>query len=169
MAKIENKVEDLIKEKVEAKGYELYDVEYVKEGKDHFLRVYIDKEKGISLEDCEKVSNEINQPLDEANIIADQYFLEVSSPGVERILRKDKHLRSNIGKEVEIKLFKKDENGNKMYEGKLKEFNEETIEIEIPKIDIERKKEEQIKSITQIIEIQRKDIAQIKTVYNWGE
>lgn len=169
MAKIENKVEDLIKEKIEAKGYELYDVEYVKEGKDHFLRVYIDNEKGISLEDCEKVSNEINQPLDEANIIADQYFLEVSSPGVERILRKDKHLRSNIGKEVEIKLFKKDENGNKMYEGKLKEFNEETIEIEIPKIDIERKKEEQIKSITQIIEIQRKDIAQIKTVYNWGE
>lgn len=169
MAKIENKVEDLIKEKIEAKGYELYDVEYVKEGKDHFLRVYIDKEKGISLEDCEKVSNDINQPLDEANIIADQYFLEVSSPGVERILRKDKHLRSNIGKEVEIKLFKKDENGNKMYEGKLKEFNEETIEIEIPKIDIERKKEEQIKSITQIIEIQRKDIAQIKTVYNWGE
>ena len=147
MAKIENQVENLIKERVEAKGYELYDVEYVKEGKNYFLRVYIDNKKGISLEDCEKVSNEINQPLDEENIIANQYFLEVSSPGVERILRKDKHLKSNIGKEVEIKLFKKDENGNKVYVGKLKGFDEETIEIGETRIE-------------------RKDIAQIKMIYN---
>lgn len=148
MASIENKVESLIQKKVEAVGYELYDIEYVKEGKDHFLRVYIDNEKGISLEDCEKVSNEINPLLDEANIIADQYFLEVSSPGIERTLRKDKHLEKNIGKEVEVKLFKKDENGNKIYTGKLEGFNEEKIKIEE-------------------IEIPRKDIAQIKTIYNW--
>ena len=148
MASIENKVQNLIKEKVEAIGYELYDVEYVKEGKDHFLRIYIDSDKGISLEDCEKVSNEINEPLDEANIIADQYFLEVSSPGIERILRKDKHLKDNIGKDVEVKLFKKDEEGNKIYTGELKEFNEEKIKVEEK-------------------EILRKDIAQIKTVYNW--
>ena len=87
MASIENKVENLIQEKVEEIGYDLYDVEYVKEGKNYFLRVYIDNEKGISLEDCEKVSNEINPLLDEANIIADQYFLEVSSPWIERVLR----------------------------------------------------------------------------------
>ncbi len=148
MASIENKVENLIKEKVETIGYELYDVEYVKEGKDHFLRVYIDSQNGISLEDCEKVSNEINQPLDEANIIADQYFLEVSSPGIERLLRKDKHLKDNIGKKVEVKLFKKDEEGNKTYTGELKDFNEEKIKVEEK-------------------EILRKDIAQIKTVYNW--
>lgn len=148
MASIENKVENLIKEKVETAGYELYDIEYVKEGKDHFLRVYIDSPKGISLEDCEKVSNEINEPLDEANIIADQYFLEVSSPGIERTLRKDKHLKDSIGKEVEVKLFKKDEDGNKIYTGELKEFNEEKIKVEEK-------------------EILRKDIAQIKTVYNW--
>ncbi|MCI8699912.1 MAG: ribosome maturation factor RimP [Clostridia bacterium] len=148
MASIENKVENLIKEKVETIGYELYDVEYVKEGKDHFLRVYIDSQNGISLEDCEKVSNEINQPLDEANIIADQYFLEVSSPGIERLLRKDKHLKDSIGKKVEVKLFKKDEEGNKTYTGELKDFNEEKIKVEEK-------------------EILRKDIAQIKTVYNW--
>lgn len=148
MASIENKVESLIQKKVEAVGYELYDIEYVKEGKEHFLRVYIDNEKGISLEDCEKVSNEINPLLDEANIIADQYFLEVSSPGIERTLRKDKHLEKNIGKEVEVKLFKKDENGNKIYTGELKGFDEEKIKIEE-------------------IEIARKDIAQMKTIYNW--
>lgn len=148
MANIEKRVENEIKGRIEAIGYELYDIEYVKEGKDYFLRIYIDSSKGISLEDCEKVSNEINEPLDRANIISDQYFLEVSSPGVERVLRKDKHLQDNIGKEVEVKLFKKDERGNKIYTGQLKGFNEE-------KIDVEE------------IEIPRKDIAQIKTIYNW--
>ncbi|MCI8587334.1 MAG: ribosome maturation factor RimP [Clostridia bacterium] len=148
MASIENKVENLIQEKVEEIGYDLYDVEYVKEGKNYFLRVYIDNEKGISLEDCEKVSNEINPLLDEANIIAEQYFLEVSSPGIERVLRKDKHLEKNIGKEVEVKLFKKDEKGNKSYTGILNDFSEEKVKIEET-------------------EISRKDIAQIKTIYNW--
>ena len=148
MASIENKVENLIQEKVEEIGYDLYDVEYVKEGKNYFLRVYIDNEKGISLEDCEKVSNEINPLLDEANIIAEQYFLEVSSPGIERVLRKDKHLEKNIGKEVELKLFKKDEKGNKSYTGILNDFSEEKVKIEET-------------------EISRKDIAQIKTIYNW--
>lgn len=148
MASIENKVENLIQEKVEEIGYDLYDVEYVKEGKNYFLRVYIDNEKGISLEDCEKVSNEINPLLDEANIIAEQYFLEVSSPGIERVLRKDKHLEKNIGKEVEVKLFKKDEKGNKSYTGILNDFSEEKVKIEET-------------------EISREDIAQIKTIYNW--
>ena len=148
MASIENKVENLIQEKVEEIGYDLYDVEYVKEGKNYFLRLYIDNEKGISLEDCEKVSNEINPLLDEANIIAEQYFLEVSSPGIERVLRKDKHLEKNIGKEVEVKLFKKDEKGNKSYTGILNDFSEEKVKIEET-------------------EISRKDIAQIKTIYNW--
>ena len=151
MANIENRVETLIKEKVEKLGYELYDVEYAKEAKNFFLRIYIDSKNGISLEDCEKVSNEINEPLDQSNIISEQYFLEVSSPGVERILRKNKHLQSNIGEEVEIKLFKKDEYGNKTYIGKLKKFTEKEITIE--------KNEEII--------IERKNIAQIKTIYNW--
>lgn len=166
MANIENKVEDLIKEKIEAIGYELYDIEYIKEGKDYYLRIYIDNKNGISLEDCEKVSNEINGTLDNANIISGQYYLEVSSPGVERIIRKDKHLQDNIGKEIEIKLFKKDEEGNKIYTGKLKSYNEESISIEkTDEIENNINQKEQIASEEK--EISRKEIAQIKTIYKW--
>lgn len=106
MANIEEKVEALVKPKIEELGYKLYDVEYAKEGKDFFLRIYIDNEKGINLTDCEKVTGEINDILDEADYIKTEYFLEVSSPGIERILRKDSHLEENIGKDVEVKLFK---------------------------------------------------------------
>ena len=113
MAKIEDRVAELVKDKIENIGYSLYDVEYAKEGPNYFLRIYIDSPKGIDLDDCEKVSNEINEILDEADYIKEQYFLEVSSPGVERILRKDEHLEQNIGKQVEAKLFRKDENNNK--------------------------------------------------------
>lgn len=146
---IEEKVEGLIKEKVENIGYELYDVEYVKEGKNYFLRIFIDKPNGIDLNDCEKVNNEINDILDTADYIKEQYFLEVSSPGVERILRKDKHLKQNIGKGILIKLFKKDENENKEYKGILKKYDKENIILEDNSI------------------IERKNIAQIKTIYNW--
>ena len=149
MAKIEERVEELIKDKIENIGYTLYDVEYAKEGPNYYLRIFIDSEKGIDLNDCEKVSNEINEKLDEADYIKEQYFLEVSSPGVERILRKDKHLEQNIGKQVEAKLFKKDENGSKNYIGELKKFDEETVTIDEVKIE-------------------RKNIAQLRTVYEWG-
>ena len=152
MAKIEDKVEELVKDKIEKIGYDLYDVEYAKEGPNYYLRIYIDNEKGIELNDCEKVSNEINELLDQADYIKEQYYLEVSSPGVERILRKDKHLEQNIGKKVEIKLFKKDQKGNKNYIGNLKKFDGEKITIETD----------------ENIEIERKNIALIKTVYDWG-
>ena len=81
LANIEERVKKLIKGKIEDLGYELYDVEYVKEGKNYFLRVYIDKKDGIDLNDCEKVNDGINELLDEADYIKEQYFLEVSSPG----------------------------------------------------------------------------------------
>ena len=151
MANIEQKVTDLLKEKINTLGYDLYDVEYVKEGKDYFLRIYIDNEKGIDLNDCEKVSNEINDMLDMADIVKDQYFLEVSSPGIERILRKDEHLKANIGKTVEIKLFKAIDK-QKQYVGELIEFNDEIINIKIEE---------------NTISLDRKNIAQIKTVYKW--
>ena len=115
MASIEERVEELLKTKIESMGYDLYDVEYSKEGKNYFLRIFIDKPEGIDLQDCEKVNNEINDLLDKADYIKDQYFLEVSSPGIERILKKDKHLKQNIGEEVCVKLFRKDENGKKEY------------------------------------------------------
>ena len=152
MASIEEKVEALVKEKIENIGYELYDVEYAKEGKNYFLRIFIDKPEGIDIEDCEKVNNEINDILDTADYIKEQYFLEVSSPGIERVLRKEKHLKQNIGKEIIIKLFKKDEKGNKEYVGKLETYDENFIKI------IQEDKE---------INIERKNISQIKTVYNW--
>ena len=96
MANIEEKVENLIKKNIEDIGYELYDVIYLKEGKNYTLRIVIDNEKGISLEDCEKVNNEITDILDEADYIKDQYFLEVSSPGIERLLRKDWQLENPL-------------------------------------------------------------------------
>ena len=123
-----------------------------KNGKNFFLRIFIDKENGIDLNDCEKVNNEITDILDEADIIKEQYFLEVSSPGIERILKRDKHLKKNIGTEVEIKLFKKDENGNKVYRGILEKFDDQFITINLEQEDLN---------------IERKNISQIKTIYNW--
>ena len=152
MAKIEDKVENLIKTKVQELGYNLYDVEYVKEGKDYFLRIYIDKDNGITLDDCENVSNNITEILDNADYIKEQYFLEVSSPGVERILKKDKHLKSNIGANVQVKLFKPLD-GKKQYEGILKDFDSDNIKIE---------------TSSQILEIERQNIGQIKTIFDWN-
>lgn len=149
MANIEEKVEQLVKDKIEAIGYELYDVEYAKEGKNYFLRIFIDKPDGIDLNDCEKVNDAINDMLDAADYIKEQYFLEVSSPGIERVLRKEQHLKQNIGNEISIKLFQKDENGKKEYQGILKGFDNEKVELE--------------NGVT----IERKKIAQIKTIYNW--
>ncbi len=150
MSKIEEKVEKLIIDSINNLKYDLYDIEYVKEGKDYFLRIYIDSPTGIDLNDCETVSNCITDLLDEKDFIKEQYFLEVSSPGVERILRKDKHLKDNIGKKVQLSLFKP-MNGKKQYIGLLIDFNDNYVIIE----DKEK------------IEIDRKNISQIKTVYNW--
>lgn len=151
MAKIEEKVENLIKKPINDIGYELYDVEYAKEGKDYFLRIFIEKEGGISLEDCEKVNDEITELLDKQDYLKEQYFLEVSSTGIEKVLRKDKHLQDNIGVEVEVKLFKPI-NKKKSIIGILKSFNSNEIVVETDE------KEETI---------QRIDIAQIKTIYHW--
>lgn len=161
LTKLEEKVEKLLKDTIESLGYELYDVEYVKEGKNYFLRIYIDKPEGIDLKDCEKVNDAISDKLDEANYIKEPYFLEVSSPGVERVLRKDRHLEQNREKEIEIKLFKKDENGKKEYQGILKNFDEDKIILE----QIKQGKEEP--NQVQNVEIERKDIAHIKTIYHW--
>lgn len=153
MASIEEKVESLIKEKVQDLGYKLYDIQYSKEGKDYFLRIFIDKEDGIDLNDCEKVSNEINSLLDEKDFIKEMYFLEVSSPGVERILRKDEHLKDALGKEVEVKLFKPIEK-QKEFIGILENYDEEKIILKSE--ENEEKKE-----------IERKNISLMKLKFNW--
>ena len=123
MANIEERVEELIKPKIENLGYELYDVEYAKEGKNYFLRIFIDKKEGIDLNDCETVNNEIDALLDTADYMKQQYFLEVSSPGIERTLRKQKHLEQNLGAEVVVSLFQAI-NHQKQIEGILKQFDE---------------------------------------------
>lgn len=151
MASIEERVENLIEKSVNDLGYELYDVEYAKEGKDYYLRVFIDKPEGIDLNDCEKVNDGINDLLDQADYIKEQYFLEVSSPGIERTLRKDKHLEANIGVLIEVKLFRSIEK-QKVLQGVLKEFNKDYLIIETEDKNIE---------------IERKDISVIKTVYQW--
>lgn len=152
MAKIEEKVESSVKQKIEELGYKLYDVEYVKEGKDYYLRIYIDKEQGIDLNDCELVSNNITEILDKDDFIKEQYFLEVSSPGVERILKKDRHLEENIGNKVSIKLFKPT-NNQKQFVGILNKFDEANITIEVE---------------NELIDLERTNIAQIKTVFDWN-
>ena len=141
MASIEERVENLLKDKIESIGYELYDVLYLKEGKNYILRIVIDNEKGIDLNDCETVNNEITDLLDEADYIKEQYFLEVSSPGIERVLRKDWQLKKYLGEEVEIRLFKKDEYGQKEYTAKLIEVTEEYLKIqnEEQELKIDRK------------------------------
>lgn len=151
MAKIEEKVENLIEAKIQELGYDLYDVEYVKEGKDYYLRIYIENEKGISLDDCELVSNNITELLDKEDYIKEQYFLEVSSTGVEKILRKDKHLKSNLGENVQVKLFKP-LNKKKQYDGKLKDFDEKNIVLDVNSQDLS---------------IEKQNISQIKTIFEW--
>ena len=121
---------------------------YVKEGKEYYLRIYIQNKNGISIEDCEKVNNAITDKLDTADYIKEQYFLEVSSCGLEQILRKEKHLKGALGKEVEVKMFKA-VNGKKCFKGILNNFSQDTIEVDN-------------------ILLNRKDISQIKTVYDWN-
>ncbi|NLK73442.1 MAG: ribosome maturation factor RimP [Clostridiales bacterium] len=99
-------VKDILNPFLIANGYELFDAEYVKEGKDWFLRIYIDKEDGISLDDCEKVSNYLSSKLDEVDPIETNYLLEVSSPGIDRPLIKDSDYVKYKGRIVEVFLYK---------------------------------------------------------------
>ena len=107
---------------------EIYDVEYVKEGSDWYLRCYIDKEEGVTIDDCEKVSRALSDELDKGDFIEDAYILEVSSPGLGRQLKKDKHLEKSLLEEVDIKTYKP-VNGKKEFTGVLKAFDENTVTL----------------------------------------
>lgn len=102
----EKRTEEVLRPIADANGVSVYDVEYVKEGADYYLRAYIDKEGGVNISDCERVSRALSDVLDKEDFIPDAYILEVSSPGLGRILKKDRHLQASIGQEVEIRLFK---------------------------------------------------------------
>ena len=114
-----------------AEGFEcyIYDVEYVKEGTLKYLRIYADKDGGISIDDCEKISRELSTHLDAKDPIKENYILEVSSPGIERKLTKKEHFERYIGSEIDINLFKQI-NGSKQHSGILKSYDGDFIEIE---------------------------------------
>lgn len=113
-----------------ANGVEIYDVEYVSEAGEWYLRAYIDKEGGVTINDCEAVSRAFSDALDADDFIEDAYYLEVSSPGLGRALKKDSHLEKSIGMEVELKTYKPIDKV-KEFNGILKGFNEREITVEI--------------------------------------
>ena len=128
-ADIEKKTEELVIPIIEAGGYDLWDVEYVKEGSDMYLRVYADKEGGIELDDCVTISRALEEKLDAEDFIEDAYILEVSSPGLTRKLKKDRDYEKSIGRLVKLKLYKA-ENGAKEHVGILLAYGEDGVKLE---------------------------------------
>ena len=126
----ETKTEELLMSIMQEHNYELVDVEYVKEAGTFYLRIYIDKEGGISIDDCEIVSRALGDILDKEDFIEDSYILEVSSPGLGRPLKKEKDFKRSLGSEVEIRLFKP-LNKTKEYVGILTSFDQDTVTIEL--------------------------------------
>ncbi|HPX68735.1 MAG TPA: ribosome maturation factor RimP [Bacillota bacterium] len=128
--KVEDIVYELAKPIIDRNNFELVEIEYKKEGPYWYLRVYIDKEGGITIDDCQSVSEELSDLLDIADPIEQSYIFEVSSPGLDRPLKTDRDYRKNIGKPIEIKLFYPLE-GKKIIEGILKGHTESSVEIEV--------------------------------------
>lgn len=124
----ESRTEKLLLPIVEENGFELVDVEYVKEGSSWYLRAYIDKPGGITVDDCEIVSRKLSDLLDKEDFISDAYILEVSSPGLGRPLKKDKDFERSIGQEVEIRLYRALDH-RKEYQGVLKAYDKGTVTI----------------------------------------
>lgn len=123
-SEIVDRVERMVTAITDEKGYETVDVEYVKEAGQFYLRVVVDKEGGISLNECEEVSRELSPKLDENDFIEENYYLEVSSPGIDRALKRDKEFVKYKGRDVEIKLYKAID-GVKQFEGELVGLDEE--------------------------------------------
>ncbi len=151
----EERTERLLTPMVERNSFELVDVEFVKEAGTFFLRAFLDKPGGITIDDCELISRELSDLLDKEDFIEESYILEVSSPGLGRQLKKEKDFKRSLGEEIEIKLFKAMilmENGKeiktKELYGKLKDFNEEILFLEVED--------------EEVLEISRNNIAIVK-------
>ena len=130
MAKIDEALEKLALDVCKWHGVFIYDTEYKKEGSDYFLRLFIDKDGGVTIEDCENVSREISPLLDDLTFIKEAYIFEVSSPGIDRHLKKAWHFEKVIGEEIDIKLFAPID-GSKELTGILKEYDGDTITVEV--------------------------------------
>lgn len=135
----EERTEKLLAPIMEQNNFELVDVEYVKEAGNWFLRAYIDKEGGITIDDCELVSRELSELLDKEDYISESYVLEVSSPGLGRQLKKDKDFQRSIGEEIEVKLYKafkyinekgKEASAKELF-GTLEAFDMDTITLKL--------------------------------------
>lgn len=150
---IETKAEAMLTPIASKFNVRVYDVDYLKEGSDYYLRCFIDKDEGVNIEDCENVSRAMSDALDNDDFIKEAYILEVSSPGLGRALKKDRHLEYSIGEEVEVKTYKPvGETKTKEFVGFLSKFDETTITIEIPVSDTE----------LEDMVFDRKDVASIK-------
>lgn len=129
---IKSIIEDMLKDFVEQNGFEIVDIEYVKEGSNWFLRVYADKEGGIDIDDCGRISEYLSVQLDEKDPISDAYFLEVSSPGAERPLNKTQDFYKAVNSHVFVTTYEPID-GSKEFEGLLQSYDEEVLVIEIGK------------------------------------
>ena len=148
----ESKTEELVQPLVDKNKFELVDVEYVKEAGTNYLRVYIDKEGGITIDDCEIISRALSDLLDEKDYIDEAYILEVSSPGLGRPLKKDKDFARSIGEEVDVKLFKPIER-QKEFSGILESYNDTEVTIRLDE--------------DTVMNFNRKDIALIRLAFDF--
>lgn len=129
-SKLEMSVLNMADAIAKEEGCYIYDVEYTKEGKSKFLRIFADKEEsGITLDECEAINRKISDALDESSLISDNYILEVSSPGIERRLRTKEHFDRYLGRQVDVGLYKAIDK-NKMVSGILKGFEDGKITLE---------------------------------------
>ena len=126
----EQKTEEILNPMVEKHGFELVDVEYVKEGGNWYLRAYIEKPGGITVDDCEVISRELSDKLDEKDFVEEAYILEVSSPGLGRPLKKEKDFARSLGEEVEVRTYRA-VNRQKEFTGILKAYDKDSITIEL--------------------------------------
>lgn len=124
-----SKVWELCEPIINDLGISLWDIRYVKEGADYFLRVFIDKQGGVDINDCEKVSRAINDPLDTLDPIENAYCLEVCSPGIERELVRDEHFQQFIGADIMVKMHRPIENIGKEFAGVLKGYEDSMVTI----------------------------------------
>lgn len=137
----EARTEEILAPFLKEHGLDLFDVEFVKEGSEKYLRAYIDKENGVTIDDCETVSRFLSDVLDSEDFIPEAYILEVSSPGLGRQLKKDRHLEKSIGKAVDVKLFAAVD-GEKEFSGTLDRFDKDVLVLKMEDgtaMDIDRK------------------------------
>ena len=130
MSKVEEKVLEISDKLAEEMNFSVVDVEFKKEGQDKILRVYIDKDGGVDLDDCEKFSRALEAVLDEEDFIEEAYNLEVSSPGLDRQLKKEREFLHYIGRKVDVKLYK-EQDGKKEFTAILKNYEEKTVSLEV--------------------------------------